>query len=301
MVFGIDGGGTRARAALVDAHGTVIAQATGGSTNRYSVAPEVALSNLEALLNQVLDQAGSQRKDLTGGCFGSAGLARPSEQEIFADFFAGFLGPEVPVRLCSDGEILLVGGLLNLEGYGLIAGTGSLALGRSADGRLVRAGGLGFMLGDEGSAWWIGHQAIVRSLRSLEDRDLPTTLIPELLKACRLTAPADFVAWVHHDASKADIAAVAPVVAQAAQNQDVLALDILKKASGELALLVTSVVSRSPWIGNKTLVLAGGVLENNTLVETQLRLLLARELPGLTVETPRGSALEGACLLAREA
>lgn len=62
--------------------------------------------------------------------------------------------------LCNDGETLLVGALESTEGYCLIAGTGSLALARDREGRTARAGGLGYMLGDEGSALWIAWQAI---------------------------------------------------------------------------------------------------------------------------------------------
>ncbi|MDR2158606.1 MAG: hypothetical protein LBP23_00905, partial [Treponema sp.] len=73
----------------------------------------------------------------------------------------------------------------------LIAGTGSVALGRSGDGRLVRSGGLGYMLGDEGSAAWIGRTAIARILRSLEGRDLPSSMLRALLEKAGRTQSED--------------------------------------------------------------------------------------------------------------
>jgi N-acetylglucosamine kinase-like BadF-type ATPase len=88
------------------------------------------------------------------------------------------------------------------------------------------------------------------------------------------------------------------VVTEAARSSDPLALDILRTGAAELALLVRSVLDRSPWIENRTLVLAGGVIEHDEIVTEKLRESLAAEFPDLNVTEPRGSALEGACLLA---
>jgi N-acetylglucosamine kinase-like BadF-type ATPase len=298
LYFGIDGGGTHSRLALINQQGEIRVRVTGGSTNIYSVSPEQVFVNITELLDRGLGEASRERGDLAGGCIGSAGLGRAKEIRLFREFFDGLLGPDFPVTLCGDGEILLCGGLEGLEGYCLIAGTGSMALGRAADGRLVRAGGLGYQLGDEGAAAWIGRTAIARTLRSVEGRDIPTILLPRLLAACKREAAADLIAYVHHDAGKAEIAALAPAVTVAAQEGDPLALDILRIGAEELALLVRSVIQQSPWIQNRTLVLAGGVMEHDPLVSEKLKELLAGEFPDLAVTPPRKTALDGACLLA---
>jgi N-acetylglucosamine kinase-like BadF-type ATPase len=296
--FGIDGGGTHSRLALVNRYGEVRVQVTGGSTNIYSVSPEQVFENVTELLDRGLREASLEREDLAGGCIGSAGLGRSGEVRLFRDFFDILLGSAFPVTLCGDGEILLCGGLEGLEGYCLIAGTGSLALGRATDGRLVRAGGLGYLLGDEGAAAWIGRTAIARTLRSVESRDIPTAMLPRLLAACNREAATDLIAYIHRDAGKAEIAALAPTVTAAAQEGDPLALDILHTGAEELALLVRSVIQQSPWIQNRALVLAGGVMEHTPIVSGKLKALLAREFPELVVTPPRKTALEGACLLA---
>jgi N-acetylglucosamine kinase-like BadF-type ATPase len=298
--FGIDGGGTHSRLALTGEGGTVLVRAEAGSTNIYSVTKGEVFDNLSRLLDSALKSAGIQKKDLASGCIGSAGLGRPGEREIFRGFFDTLLGPAFPVRLCTDGEILLCGGLGGPEGYCLIAGTGSVALGRSAGGRLVRAGGHGYMLGDEGAAAWIGKTAIARVLRSGEGRDLDTSMLEDILNFCRLKESPDLIRYVHHDADKAAVAALAPVVSGAARRGDPLALDILMTGAAELFLLVKSVLDRSPWIGEKVLVLAGGVLEHDEILREGLLKHLAAEFPGLAVRESRGSALEGACFLARE-
>jgi N-acetylglucosamine kinase-like BadF-type ATPase len=96
------------------------------------------------------------------------------------------------------------------------------------------------------------------------------------------------------------IAALAPVVSGAARKGDPLALDILITGAAELFLLVKSVINRSPWISQRVLVLAGGVLEHDEIIRKGLGEHLAAEFPGLAIRESRGSALEGACFLARE-
>ncbi|GHT64925.1 N-acetylglucosamine kinase [Spirochaetia bacterium] len=298
--FGIDGGGTHSRLALINGAGEILARTEAGSTNIYSVKKEEVFENLSGLLKDALRESGLKKEAIAAGCLGSAGLGREGERKIFREFFDVILSPETPVKLCTDGEILLCGGLGSLEGYCLIAGTGSVAWGRSADGRLVRSGGLGYMLGDEGAAAWIGRTAIARSLRSLEGRDLPTAMMPVILEACKREQAPELIQYVHHDADKAQIAALAPVVTAAARNGDPLALDILNTGAAELVLLVRSVREQSPWIKNQALVLAGGVIEHDEILTRILRESLSKEFPRLSVGSPKGSALEGACMLAKE-
>ena len=300
IYFGIDGGGTHSRLALTNAEGQILASVKAGSTNIYSVKKEEVFENLSRLLDSALKTAGIEKHKLAAGCFGSAGLGREEEKTLFRGFFDTLLGPGFPVKLCGDGEILLCGGLGNLEGYCLIAGTGSIALGRSKSGALVRAGGHGYMLGDEGSASWIGRTAVSRILRSLEKRDIPTEMPPAILEAAGLARTDELIRYVHYDADKAKIAALAPLVTAAARNRDPLALDILRTGAEELALLVKSVIAQSPAIQRRELLLAGGVMEHDEIITEQLKKILAGEFPDLSVSPPKGSALEGACMLAAQ-
>lgn len=289
--FGLDGGGTQSRLAVCDSTGTILKEVYGGTTNLYTGKSEQVALNLKALFTQV-----EQYFPFAGGCIGSAGLGREREKVLFRDMLSTLL-PTVPVYLCSDGEILLVGGLAGLEGYALISGTGSLALSRSSDGSLKRAGGYGYLLGDEGSAYWIAHQALMRSLRSLENRDLNTRMLPSLLEGCSLSKAEDLIAYVHHQATKADIAKLAPLVTVFAKEGDPLANDILQCTAKELVALVVSV--QNPAITANELVLAGGVLEKDPIVRPLFIQALRETLPELQIITARGTALEGACLLAR--
>ncbi len=293
--FGIDGGGTRSRLCVFDwKTGRELGRFSGGSTNQYSVGLQAALANIEILLRS----SGVPLESLAGGCLGSAGLSRAGERKPYEDFFQTLL-PGCPVYLCNDGEILLAGGLQSPQGYSLIGGTGSLALGRSADGRLVRAGGLGYMLGDEGSALWIGWQAINRSLRSREGRDLQTDLLPLLTAHFHLAQPEDFVAMMHQRFDKATIASAARLVLERADT-DLLAGDISAQAVKELTLLLGSVLRRLP-LENPRAVLSGGIIENSPWMQRHLLQSLRDAFPQLQTVLGPGDAVKGACMLARGA
>jgi len=296
--FGIEGGGSSSRLAITDKDGKVLATSEGGSTNIYSVSKEEVFDNLSNLLESALKNAGLRKEDLAAGCLGSAGIGREGEKVLFQEFFDVIVGPDFPRMLCGDGEILLCGGLDKLEGYCLISGTGSIALGRSAKGDLVRAGGYGYLLGDEGAASWIGMAAIARTLRSLENRDLATDMSVAILEAMGLAHIEEAIHYVHYSADKAKVAALAPTVTAAARKGDPLALDILRVGAEELALLVKSVIDRSPWIDHKELVLAGGVIKNDEILVKMLKEKLSRDFPSLPVSSPKGTALQGACMLA---
>jgi N-acetylglucosamine kinase-like BadF-type ATPase len=125
-------------------------------------------------------------------------------------------------------------------------------------------------------------------------------MLPALLKAAQIEASDGLVRFVHHDADKSAIAALAPEVTAAALSSDPLALDILKTGAAELALLVKSVVERSEGIiKRKALILAGGVMEHDEIVTDAFVKELERMVPGLSIVEKKGNALDGACLLAR--
>lgn len=293
--FGIDGGGTHSRLCLFSLEdGRELGRFTGGSTNMYSVGRDEAMRNTERLLRS----SGVSLERLKAGCLGSAGLSRPAEKEAFSAFLRRLL-PQCSMYLCNDGETLLVGALESTEGYCLIAGTGSLALARDREGRTARAGGLGYMLGDEGSALWIAWQAIRRAMRSREGRDLETTLLADLVKHFSLSCPEDFVAMLHHRFEKAVVATAAGLVLERVED-DPLAADIARAAAAELALLLSSVMRQMP-LSPARAALSGGVVEHNVWLRSRLVEQLALDHPELEVVFGPGDAVRGACMLARTA
>jgi N-acetylglucosamine kinase-like BadF-type ATPase len=127
---------------------------------------------------------------------------------------------------------------------------------------------------------------------------MATGMLPDILESAGLAQSTDLIPYVHHDADKAKIAKLAPIVTRAARKGDPLALDILRTGAEELALLVKSVLGQSPGIKRRELVIAGGVMEHDEVLTGRFKEIVARDIPDLSVSLPKGTALQGACILA---
>lgn len=299
LYYALDGGGTRCRLAIINDERELIYRDEGASSNPYAVGFEVAKRNVLALLDTARKQPGLEGLPIKGFCFGSAGLARKQERQKWKAVFDNYFKTDFPRILASDAEILLAGSHMDISGLALIAGTGSICVGRNEMGGMVRSGGLGCALGDEGSAWWIAIQAVSRTLRSREQRDLETTMDKAILSFFHLEDWQDCVPFFNDkNLSKSAVADFAPYVTSYATKGDPLAKEILKEAAEELVKLVLSVQGRLEQPFKNHLTLAGGVLEHDSTV----RALFLKRLPSDIVVCPvKGTALEGAQLLAYSA
>ena len=165
VVLGIDGGGTRTRASIVDGE-RVLAFAENGSIKRLRVGAAAAEANLRALLKDVFAQAG-----LGGVKAASAGVASasmPGVKEWITAVFGDF-GVERS-EVVGDEVIALDGAFKGGPGILQIAGTGSNCIGRAPDGGRESAGGWSSRLGDEGSGYWIGLHAVRRGAECVGSR-----------------------------------------------------------------------------------------------------------------------------------
>jgi N-acetylglucosamine kinase-like BadF-type ATPase len=299
-VFGIDGGGTSARLRAEDLQGGLLFFCEGGSTNLESNPRASVAGVLEDLVSRAL-ASGLPADGCRAGYAGSAGVDRSADIEPFRELLRTSSGLSCPLGVGNDSEPALVGALGDLEGIVLVAGTGSVALGRARDGSSARAGGLGHLLGDEGSAWRIAFDALARGLRSLEGRDLPTGLIEAALTHFILSEPLDILPFVHHGLDKTSIARFARVVGEYRDRGDVLALDLFDRAAAELCALVVSVHRRiATKLGQHRLAFRGGLIESDMRLRSDLVARLALSLPDLVIVQARHDAATGACMLARE-
>ncbi|MHB0897584.1 MAG: N-acetylglucosamine kinase [Spirochaetales bacterium] len=299
ILFGIDGGGTTTRLRVADGENRALWEGKGEGINPNAVPPAIIAERLSSLFGEAFRAMGLAAEDFAAGCLGVAGAERGSEHEELQGILRGRLGFSCPLLLTSDPDIALVGGLKSLEGYLLIAGTGSIAICRLADGTRFRAGGLGHYLSDEGSAFFIGFQAIRRSLRSAEGRDLPTAMLAPLMERFGLGDASEFVPLVYRRFDKALIAGVADIVESRRAAGDPLAVAIMDLARDELALLVSSVRERvQDRVANPSILLSGGLFDHNPWLRGSVIDSLRIQCPGLQPVEPAESAAYGACMLA---
>ena len=266
-VLGIDGGGSKTLALVAGASGEVLGRGEAGPSNYQVIGLEAALSSLEAATEAALANAGRNRRDLGAACVGLAGVARPADHERLAAWAARSL-PGVPITIANDAQLVMAAGTPHGWGVALICGTGSIVMGRSPDGRTARAGGWGYLLGDEGSGYAIGLAALRAVMRAHDGRGPRTDLVHAVLARYDLDDPSALVARLYQRvasaARPAQIAALAELVDAASLAGDGVAHDILQEAGRELALAALAVVRRLELAGPVPCGLAGGVIVKGT-------------------------------------
>jgi len=299
-VFGIDGGGTSSRLRVESLEGERVFFAEGGPTNPNSNERAAVVATFADLFARARAEAGLTADDFAAGFVGSAGVDREEDKGVFAGILRGATGYSGPLAVGNDAEPALAGALVDTEGMLIISGTGSIAYGRARDGTTVRAGGLGHLLGDEGSAWRIAFDAICRSLRSSEGRDLKTALLGAALEHFGLASPDAFIPFVYGRLDKRRIARFAEVVGEYRDRGDLLAVDLFDRAAEELALLATSVHDRiGSRLEKKRLAFKGGLIESNEALRRDTASRIVSRIPDIEIVSPEADAARGACILAR--
>ena len=231
VVLGIDGGGTRTRASIVEGD-RVLAFAESGSIKRLRVGAAVAEENLRTLLSGVFRQAGVKAVQAASAGVASAGMPGVPEwiQAVFVDF--GVERSEV----VGDEVIALDAAFKGGPGILQIAGTGTNCIGRAPDGGREAAGGWSSRLGDEGSGYWIGLHAVRRALNAY-DREEPTRVL-DVVGQIWGTKGIDELVNLGDSTPGPDFAALAPAISQLADEGDPVALGVLHQASRDLVSFV---------------------------------------------------------------
>jgi glucosamine kinase len=255
VVLGIDGGGTRTRASIV-AGDKVLAFAENGSIKRLRVGAEAAEKNMRAVLKDVFGRAGVTRVD--AATVGVASATMPGVPEWIRAVLRDF-GVERS-EIVGDEVIALDGAFKGGPGILQIAGTGSNTIGRAPDGRRESAGGWSSRLGDEGSGYWIGVNAVRRALHAY-DREEPTRVL-DTVGHIWGTKTIDELVNVGDGTPSPDFAALAPAITQLAEEGDPVAAGVMAQAAKDLVdfvLLVRAKLRRNhnltaevpvAWIGS---------------------------------------------------
>ncbi len=300
-VIGIDAGGTKTAGLLADETGTVIRSARAGGAN-LRVHGELGV---EKALYQVIDAlVGDSATPIDAVCLGIAGVSTDAERAIVTGVLRR-LGVRRGIRIENDALVALVAGAPDGVGVVLISGTGSIAYGVDANGKIGRSGGWGYLLGDEGSAFWLGHAAVRQGIRAADGRGPRTLLYERITGQLGLETMPDLVAWFYdQELSRTRVAQLARVVEEAANEGDEAAADLLDQAALHLARAAQSVDRQLDFADPYPLVLSGGAFRAcPSLVSRLERVLeLPRARPArLEVEPATGAVTLALQLLERGA
>jgi N-acetylglucosamine kinase-like BadF-type ATPase len=298
--LGLDFGGSGTRAALVGGDGRLLARGVGptGLSGGGAAGRRHLARALNAALAGIAPRVGDQPCSVF---VGTRGLSIPGRREaIVLELHTRFANAEINVS--NDAFIALWGALAGREGVAVLAGSGSIALARAQDGREGRAGGWGYLLGDEGSGYWLGREALAAYMRTLEGRDATGALAELVSREIKCASVPATIAWLYAgDQQVARLAELAPLVTQASSRGDPFAGGLLRRAGAALADLAAA-AARQVWpvVLPEGLLVAGcgGVwLAGDGLVSPFVS-ALAERLPGARYVAPALSPVGGAILLA---
>ncbi len=281
LLLGIDAGGTKTVAWLAcEQPGgdlKVIGRGRAGGANPQAVGLEAAVRELDLAVENAFSEANIDRHAVAVAVVAVAGSDRPSVRAGLHEWSDEYRVAD-HLHVVHDAFPVLAAGTTEGWGVALIAGTGSLAFGQDRSGKQARAGGWGFLFGDEGSSYAIALAGLRAASQAADGRAGPTLLLELFLEHLQLQRAEQLVEAVYPRASRRSwIASLAPVVTEAAQRGDDRAGQILRTAAVELAAMAAAVVRKLQLPdGGFPLAMAGGLLAGCDL----LRKLLPGALAG---------------------
>jgi N-acetylglucosamine kinase-like BadF-type ATPase len=299
-LIGIDGGGTKTDSAITDLSGNIIHQTTGKASNFLVVGIEEAVENIFALVEENLFKLEGDFADVKQIVIGVAGAGRKEDAQLLEKSFKDYADQQgihfKGVKVVSDAHIALEGAFPDSAGCILIAGTGSILFGKDEKGAIHRVGGFGRLIGDEGSGYSIGRKALNAVSKESDGRG-EETLISELLNAkMNSSSSTSIINKVYKE--KLDVASVAKIVIEAAEEGDPIAEDILDEEADELVLHIKSLMNKIQ-TDNLNVAFSGSLIDNKNFYSDLLKQKIKSTLPNVKVVKPASTPVSGAILFAK--
>lgn len=296
-VLAVDGGGTAVKAVIFSDDGTALGYGQAGACN-FSVDPHRAVVNIKTAGGTALDRGSMTWSDVEVIAAGVSGAGRPAQQDQLSQMLA-HLGH---VLVADDGYIGMLGALAGEPGAAVVSGTGSIAVGRGASGCAARAGGYGYILGDEGSAFAMAVTAIAAVLRAEDGRQTKDEqLRAVVLEHYQVKTVDDLIPFVYQQPlDRGRIASLAQRLAHLAADGHERSLAIFEASGQQLGGLVTAVLRKLDLLGSPCRAAwLGGSFRSGSLLTRPLTERILSEAPRCLVGPPELPALAGAFFLAR--
>lgn len=236
IIGGIDAGGTSTKGILIDESGDILVRETAGPANVQVVGFERAVKEIQKVIEKLLAYSDISEINILG--IGIAGAGDQKDIEHIEGILNS-LNKVDKVFITNDANIALLGAHEGASGIVLIAGTGSIAYGIDKNGKLIRAGGWGPILGDEGSGYWMGLEALKTIVKAEDERGPDTLLTYKIINYFNISSLRELVTLIHQKkVTRSSVAALVPLIIESAKEGDKAAKDIIDRGIEELAFLV---------------------------------------------------------------
>lgn len=298
-ILGLDGGGTKTDVLLVAEDGTALSQTFGGSTNMQVVGVQKAAETIFRLLKECCKKHGCSLADIYSTVLGLAGAGRESDRAELLTQLQAIASTESlifhKIIIETDARIAVEAAFAGAAGIVLIAGTGSVALYRTDDNRMLRAGGWGKILGDEGSGYAIARNALSAVMLEYDGRGQQTSLTAKALDYFAVKTPEDLLTKIYSD--KVDIQGFTTEVLCAAEKGDQVAMGILENNANELVRLIQVLITKSKERKRYPVALMGGMLESENTYSKLVKEKLVQAIPNVLIMKPKFPPVFGAVML----
>lgn len=244
FVIGVDGGGTKSELVLIDKLGNYIGRAKVGSSNYQAIGGEKLKENLLTGFAELMKATNVSDQKIDHIFLGLAGAGRESDRKEIKALFEDteFQGK---VTVDSDAIVALSGAFGTAPGIIIISGTGAICFGKNDEGKVERSGGWGYLLGDEGSGYYIGRKAIMAALKHFDGRGEKTDLRPALEKHFNLQSIELIIPQIYQNKiDRIGIAKLAPIVFDYANKGDTVSEEIIRQTGRELGKLAKAVAEK---------------------------------------------------------
>jgi len=300
LFVGVDGGGTKTHAVVVDDNDRVLGEDTTGPSNPLRVGVTSAAAAIREAVERACLVAQVRRTDILAAEIGLAGTRR---KELRARMEDSLKSLDIhKIEVVSDADIALFGATGGEPGVVVIAGTGSISCGINARGKRVCAGGWGPIAGDEGGGAWIARRALRAIAHAADGRGPETMLVACACSYFHVSNPDDLSTAIYAPTiTNERIAGFARQVIEVAKGKDRVARGIMIEAGAELGLAAAAVI-RNLKMENEQFQVAyvGGVFAAGEMLLEALRGEVARTAPRAFLAPPRYPPAVAAARLARE-
>ncbi len=242
--LGVDGGGTKTHAVLLNLDGQIVAEAFGGPSNPLRVGVDSAVENIFESVTDACDSANRNATDIDSGVFGLAGVRRQDLRDRVKERLQREFRLR-RIRVVTDAEIAWYGTTLGKAGIVLISGTGSICFGKDSRGRIAISGGWGPIAGDEGGGISIAKKAIRAVAKASDGRGAQTGLSEVAADYFRASTPEDLIVAIYSPLmDNKRLAGFAKYTIGVAKSGDRIALEIVREAGKELGIAANAVIDQ---------------------------------------------------------
>lgn len=299
-IIGIDGGGTTTRAILVDSNGLLYADVVVGPSNLNAVSESMVQQELRQLFSDLEKQAPQLFSKVTIVFCGIAGSSMEYNSRKLQERLVEIIPPFASVSLNIDALNALYSGTLGKPGIVQIAGTGTITYGVTKETNQARLGGWGHLLGDEGSGYSIGQQAIISALKVYDGRENPNILSENIFDFFHVKTGEELINNIYTAQSPRElIASASKCVFFAYHRKDANAKTIIKQACQEISNNIIALYRKLyKEESEMKVVLCGGVFNDSSVMPPLIQGNLKQQTDSLNIVLPKlppvgGSAIGG--------